>query len=101
MSGEMVQIDSKDGGQFEAYLASPASGAGPGLVILPEIYNSNHWVRAVADGYAEDGYVCIAPDIYWREAPGTYLDYTPEGQQQGPRSRVCLPLPRLLTLQIF
>ncbi len=83
MSGEMVQIDSKDGGQFEAYLASPASGAGPGLVILPEIYNSNHWVRAVADGYAEDGYVCIAPDIYWREAPGTYLDYTPEGQQQG------------------
>jgi carboxymethylenebutenolidase len=83
MAGRMVQIDSRDGGRFEAYFAAPASGKGPGLVILPEIYNSNHWVRAVADGYAKDGYVCIAPDIYWREAPGTYLDYTPEGQKQG------------------
>lgn len=83
MTGRMVQIDSKDGGQFEAYFTAPASGSGPGLVILPEIYNSNHWVRSVADGYAQEGYVCIAPDIYWREAPGTYLEYTPEGQKKG------------------
>ena len=40
-------------------------------------------MRAVADGYAEQGFLCLAPDLYWRQDPGQYLDYTPEGQQAG------------------
>jgi carboxymethylenebutenolidase len=84
MSGSTVQIAAEDGGSFEAYLATPSgSTKRPGLVILPEIYNSNHWVRAVADQYAGDGYVCIAPDVFWRQQPGRYLQYTPEDQQVG------------------
>ena len=67
MTGRMVQIDSKDGGRFEAYFAAPAGGKGPGLVILPEIYNSNHWVRAVADGFR------AVPDFRYSEAMAMQL----------------------------
>ena len=38
----------------------------PGLIVLPEVYNINPHIRSAADGYADDGFVVIAPDIYWR-----------------------------------
>lgn len=84
MSGEMTTIAMRGGETVEAYLARPeGKGPWPGLVILAEIYNANHWVRAVADGYAEQGFLCLAPDLYWRQNPGQYLEYTPEGQETG------------------
>lgn len=83
MSTVPVRISAKDGGDFEAWLATPASGKGPGLVILAEIYNANPWARSVAERYAAQGYVTIVPDLYWRQQAGVYLPYTPEGQQQG------------------
>lgn len=58
MSGEMTRIAVNDGVSVDAYLARPAGeGPWPGLVVLAEVYNVNHWVRAVADGYAEQGFV--------------------------------------------
>ena len=83
MAGATVRIAAQGSGDFEAYLATLAGGKGPGIVLLAEIYNANHWVREVADDYAAAGYVVIAPDLYWRQAPGEYLPYTPEGQQRG------------------
>ena len=87
MTATSVRIRAKDGGDFEAWLAVPATtGRGPGLIVLAEIYNANPWVRSVVDRYAAEGYVVIAPDLYWRQAPGAYLPYTPEGQQRGRES---------------
>ena len=84
MSGATTSLSMRGGETVEAYMARPeGDGPWPGLVILAEIYNANHWVRAVADGYAEQGFLCLAPDLYWRQDPGQYLDYTPEGQQAG------------------
>ncbi|MDD9904309.1 MAG: dienelactone hydrolase family protein [Rhodospirillaceae bacterium] len=84
MSGVTTSLSMRGGETVEAYMARPeGDGPWPGLVILAEIYNANHWVRAVADGYAEQGFLCLAPDLYWRQDPGQYLDYTPEGQQAG------------------
>ena len=84
MSRATTSISMRGGETVEAYMARPeGDGPWPGLVILAEIYNANHWVRAVADGYAEQGFLCLAPDLYWRQDPGQYLDYTPEGQQAG------------------
>ena len=84
MSGATTSLSMRGGETVEAYMARPeGDGPWPGLVILAEIYNANHWVRAVADGYAEQGFLCLAPDLYWRQNPGQYLDYTPEGQQAG------------------
>ncbi|MCB1739982.1 MAG: dienelactone hydrolase family protein [Gammaproteobacteria bacterium] len=84
MPADTIQIDMGQEGRAEAYLSRPeGSGPWPGLVVLPEIYNANHWVREVADGYAAQGYLALAPDIYWRQSPGQYLPYTPEGQATG------------------
>jgi carboxymethylenebutenolidase len=83
MAAASVHIPASDGGSFEAWLSTPPAGRGPAIVLLAEIYNANHWVRSVCDRYAQQGYVVVAPDLYWRQSPGAYLDYTPEDQQRG------------------
>lgn len=70
-----VQLSARTGESFEAYLATPDNANGVGLVILPEVYNVNHWVRAVAESYAADGFTVLVPDLFWRQEPGVYLDY--------------------------
>lgn len=62
----MVTIKSFDGGEFDAYLALPAGGYGPGIVVLQEIFGINGFVRNVADWYAAHGFVALAPDLFWR-----------------------------------
>jgi len=57
-------------------LAPPLTVTTPGLIVLPEVYNINPHIRSTADGYADDGFVVIAPDIYWRQESGSYLPYT-------------------------
>lgn len=54
----------------------PASGRGPGLVVGQEIFGVNQNMRAVADRYAEEGYVALVPDLFWRLQPGVDLGYT-------------------------
>jgi carboxymethylenebutenolidase len=74
MKGSYLTIAAKDGGSFKAYLAKPEKGSGPGIVLLQEIFGINQYVRDVADYYAEEGYVVIAPDLFWRLEPGVELD---------------------------
>ena len=74
MKGTYVTIAAKDGGSFKAYLAKPEKGSGPGIVLLQEIFGINRYIRDVADYYAEEGYVVIAPDLFWRLEPGVELD---------------------------
>ena len=69
----MVTIKSFDGGEFDAYLALPAGGYGPGIVVLQEIFGVNDNVRSIADWYAAHGFVAIAPDLFWRLEPGVQL----------------------------
>jgi carboxymethylenebutenolidase len=76
MKGNYVTVTAKDGGKFKAYLAKPAKGSGPGIVLLQEIFGINQYMRDVADYYAEEGYVVLAPDLFWRLEPGVELDET-------------------------
>jgi carboxymethylenebutenolidase len=69
----MVTIKSFDGGEFDAYLALPAGGYGPGIVVLQEIFGVNDNVRSIADWYAAHGFVAIAPDLFWRLERGVQL----------------------------
>lgn len=62
----MVTIKSFDGSEFDAYLALPAGGYGPGIVVLQEIFGLNSVVRNIADWYAAHGFVALAPDLFWR-----------------------------------
>jgi carboxymethylenebutenolidase len=69
----MIKINSFDGGEFDAYLALPASGYGPGIVVLQEIYGVNRFLRDVADWYAAHGFVALVPDLFWRIERGVEL----------------------------
>ena len=76
MAGQWIDIKAADGGTFKGYLAVPASGSGPGILLLQEIFGVNRSMREVADHYAEEGYVVLAPDLFWRMEPGIELGYT-------------------------
>lgn len=77
-----ITIDSHDGQQFGAYLSLPPTGRGPGMVVLQEIWGVNAHIRAVADQYAADGFVVIAPDVFWRQESGVDLHYTETDTQK-------------------
>ena len=69
MAGQWIEIQAADGGTFRGYLATPAAGKGPGIVLCQEIFGINEYIRDVADYYAEEGYVVLAPDLFWRQEP--------------------------------
>jgi len=73
MAGKMVSIDTKDGA-MGAYQAVPASGKGPGIVVIQEIFGINPGIRAIADMLAGQGYSVLAPDLFWRLEPGVELN---------------------------
>lgn len=78
-----MTITAQDGtGSFSGYLALPASGFGPGLVLAQEIFGVNPTMRAMADQLAEEGYVVLVPDLFWRQKPNLELGYTPEDWQR-------------------
>src|SRR4051794_18093888 len=52
---QYIDIPAGDGRSFRGYLALPASGSGPGIVLCQEIFGINDYVREVADLYAEEG----------------------------------------------
>ena len=64
-----------DDGSFGAYLSLPRGGCGPGIVLLQEIFGINQHIRNVADQYAADGYVVLAPDLFWRQGARIELAY--------------------------
>lgn len=77
MPGQYIDMKAADGsGSFRGYLALPRAGTGPSLVIAQEIFGINHTMREVADYYAEEGYVVLVPDIFWRQEPNVELGYS-------------------------
>ncbi len=70
-----VLINAADHGQFSAYLAEPkGAGKAPGMIVIQEIFGINGTIRAICDDYAAQGYVALAPDLFWRQEPGVQLD---------------------------
>ncbi|WJF90455.1 dienelactone hydrolase family protein [Paraburkholderia bonniea] len=68
---------------FGGYLALPKSGKGPAVVIIQEIFGVNSHIREVAEQYAQDGYVALAPDIFWRIQPRVELTYAGLDRDKG------------------
>jgi carboxymethylenebutenolidase len=71
-----------DGGEMAAYVALPSSGAGPGVLVLMEIFGVGPYIRRAAERLAELGYVALAPDLYRRTQPRLELSHDQEGLQQ-------------------
>ena len=77
-----IEVTAQDGTVFAAYMAVPPGGSGPAIVLLQEIFGVNAHIRAVADLYAEEGYVVLAPDLFRQFAPGIELTYDEAGFRQ-------------------
>ncbi len=74
MASDQVRVTVGDG-FFDAYLALPPSGSGPGLLLIQEIFGVNDHIRSVADRWAQEGFVVLAPDLFWRLKPNIELGY--------------------------
>lgn len=79
MNAHWIDIATARGERFSGYLSLPPTGRGPGIVMIQEIWGVNEHIRALADQYALDGYVVLAPDLFWRLAPRVDLGYDEAG----------------------
>ncbi|QXI30926.1 dienelactone hydrolase family protein [Pseudomonas vanderleydeniana] len=79
--GEWIDIAGQGPGGYSGYLALPPRGSGPGLLLIQEIWGVNEHIRSLAEQYAADGFVVLAPDVFWRREYRTELAYDPEGTQ--------------------
>ena len=75
---EMIKLTARDGATIDAYKAMPAGKPRGGVVVVQEIFGVNPHIRRVADGFAAEGYVAIAPALFDRVKPGIELGYTQE-----------------------
>lgn len=80
--GEWLQLRAKDGQELSAYLARPTGEVKGGLVVVQEIFGINAHIQSVADSYAKEGYVAIAPALFDRIEPGIQLGYGGEDMQK-------------------
>jgi carboxymethylenebutenolidase len=60
------RIQAPDGGTFDGHLALPASGRGPGILVIQEIFGVNEYIQNRCAKLADLGYVALAPDAFWR-----------------------------------
>ena len=71
-------------GAMGAYVAMPknVTGPAPAVVILMEVFGVNRFIRRIADHWAEQGLIVLAPDLYWRIRPGIELDPETDGHRE-------------------
>ncbi len=72
---ESVSLCAADGHEFQAYVSRPAGKPIAGLVVIQEIFGINSHIRSVADGYAKDGFLAVAPALFDRIRLGIELGY--------------------------
>jgi carboxymethylenebutenolidase len=89
--GEFTTLMARDGHEFNAWLAAPSGPARGGIVIAQEIFGVNNHIRRVADGYAAEGYVAIAPCLFDRVRRGIELGYSDEDVKVGRGYRTQIP----------
>src|ERR1035437_2604862 len=70
-----IELTAADGFRFPAYLAHPAGPALGAVVVVQEIFGVNAHIRAVADGFAAQGYLALAPSTFHRVRPGIEMGY--------------------------
>jgi carboxymethylenebutenolidase len=73
--GEKTTISTLGGeSEIPVYVATPAEQTDAAIIVIPEIFGVNAGIRKKCEDWAALGYVALAPDIFWRFAPGVELD---------------------------
>src|SRR5271155_4692408 len=70
------------GGTFAAYIARPKTSPAPGVVVLQELFGVNVDIRKTCDELAAQGFLAVAPDLFWRQEPGVDLNVSSETDWQ-------------------
>jgi carboxymethylenebutenolidase len=76
-------LQAADGHRFDAFVALPQGRPRGALIVLQEIFGVNAHIRGVAQGYAEEGYVAIAPPLFDRLERGVELGYGEDDVKRG------------------
>lgn len=73
--GSMIEIETlAHDGKFKAYRAEPAGAPKAAIIVIQEIFGVNRGIREKCDSWAEQGYLALAPDLFWRIEQGVELD---------------------------
>ena len=81
--GKMIELTASDGHRLAAYRADPAGKPRGGIVVIQEIFGVNSHIKSVADGFAADGYLAIAPAMFDRAQKNVDLGYSPPDIEKG------------------
>ena len=78
---DQITIAGHDGA-FAAYIARPKTVPAPAVIVLQELFGVNADIRKHCDELAEQGFLAVAPDLFWRQEPGVDLAVTSEADWQ-------------------
>ena len=81
--GSMIELQAADGHKFAAYRADPQGKPRGAVVVIQEIFGVNSHIKGIADGYAEDGWLAIAPAMFDRAQRGYDTGYSQPEIQAG------------------
>jgi len=81
--GKTIELAAADGYKLSAYRAEPQGKPKGALIVAMEIFGVNSHIRSIADGYAADGYLAIAPALFDRVERGYDTGYGPADRQTG------------------
>ncbi|HUK35686.1 MAG TPA: dienelactone hydrolase family protein, partial [Vicinamibacterales bacterium] len=73
---EWTEISVDDGTSMRAYVARPAGSATRGLLVFQEAFGVNSHIREVAERFAGEGFLAIAPELFHRTSPGFDCPYS-------------------------
>lgn len=79
--GDYLQIEIADG-IFGAYVERPDRDEAPSVVVLHEVFGVNDDMRATCRELAEQGFIAVCPDLFWRQEPGVDLSHWTETEWQ-------------------
>jgi carboxymethylenebutenolidase len=96
MSSTSVTLTAADGHSLMGWLAEPAGTARGGVIVVQEIMGVNHHIRAVAEGFASDGYRVVAPALFDRIERGVELGYEPADIDRGRKIAMALTREQIL-----
>ena len=81
--GKTIELTAADGHKLDAYVAEPKGKPRGAIVVVQEIFGVNSHIRGVADGYAADGYLAIAPAMFDRAERKFESGYSQDDIQRG------------------
>src|SRR5246127_3290300 len=78
---DRITIEGRDG-PFGSYIARPKALPAPAVVVLHEVFGVNADIRKTCDELADQDFIAVAPDLFWRQEPGVDLSVTSEPDWQ-------------------